>query len=291
MDSCAPGRKQSDCWREQREEHQRQRPQFWDEREQAGHLRGEREGKRECQREWRQLPAEGKERHAEDERAFDPEDRQQEELLLRDKKNGDNVKRQRDRGQCERRLLAIVGRDQLRNILRVVLDENEFLSPMGLRALSRYHLEHPFTMETDGTKYCVDYEPAESTTGLFGGNSNWRGPIWFPVNYLFIESLQRFDFYFGPSFQVECPTGSGIMMTLGQVAAELSKRLTRLFVRDENGRRPVHGGDERYATDPHWRDLVLFYEYFHGDNGAGLGANHQTGWTGLVAKMMQQSGE
>lgn len=202
-----------------------------------------------------------------------------------------NVASMRDRGEGERRLLSIVGEDQLRSILRVVLDENEFLSPMGLRALSRYHHEHPYVMQADGAEYRVDYQPAESRTGLFGGNSNWRGPIWFPVNYLLIESLQKFDYYFGPSFQVECPTGSGKMMTLAEVAAELSRRLTHLFTRDENGRRPVHGGDERYATDPHWQDLVLFYEYFHGDTGAGLGANHQTGWTGLMAKMMQQSGE
>jgi len=202
-----------------------------------------------------------------------------------------NVASMRDRGQCERQLLSIVGQDQLRNILRVVLDENEFLSPFGLRALSRYHRQNPYVMQADGAEYRVDYEPAESRTGLFGGNSNWRGPIWFPVNYLLIESLQRFDFYFGPSFQVECPTGSGKMMTLAEVAAELSRRLTRLFTRDDNGRRPAHGADARYADDPHWKDLVLFYEYFDGDTGAGLGANHQTGWTGLVAKMMQQSGE
>jgi hypothetical protein len=202
-----------------------------------------------------------------------------------------NVASMSDCGQCQRRLLSLVGREQLQNILRVVLDENEFLSPMGLRALSRYHLEHPYVFRADGAEYRVRYEPADSTAGLFGGNSNWRGPVWFPVNYLFIESLQKFDYYFGESFQVECPTGSGQMMTLAQVAAELSKRLNKLFTRDENGRRPTHGGEERYATDPHWRDLVLFYEFFHGDNGAGLGASHQTGWTGLVAKMMQQSGE
>ncbi len=202
-----------------------------------------------------------------------------------------NVASMRDLGQEDRGLLSIVGEDQLRSILRVVLDEEEFLSPLGLRALSRYHLEHPYVMHADGAEYRVDYQPAESRTGLFGGNSNWRGPIWFPINYLLIESLQKFDYYFGPSFQVECPTGSGKMMTLAEVAAELSRRLTRLFTRDENGRRPAHGGDERYATDPHWQDLVLFYEYFNGDTGAGLGANHQTGWTGLVAKMMQQSGE
>jgi hypothetical protein len=172
-----------------------------------------------------------------------------------------------------------------------VLDENEFLSPHGIRALSRYHRDHPYTQRVDGTEYRVDYEPAESTTGLFGGNSNWRGPVWFPVNYLIIESLQKFDHYLGSDFRVECPTGSGNFLTLWEVAAELSRRLTRTFLRDSEGRRPVHGGNTRYQHDEHWRDLVLFYEYFHGDNGAGLGASHQTGWTGLVSKMLQQSGE
>jgi hypothetical protein len=146
-------------------------------------------------------------------------------------------------------------------------------------------------LEVNGSVYQVDYEPAESTTGLFGGNSNWRGPIWFPLNYLLIESLQRFDYYYGSDFKIECPTGSGCLLTLGGVATELSRRLTRLFVRGEDGRRPVHGGSEKFQTDPHWRDLILFHEYFHGDNGAGLGASHQTGWTGLVAKLLQQSGE
>jgi hypothetical protein len=137
----------------------------------------------------------------------------------------------------------------------------------------------------------VDYEPAESTTGLFGGNSNWRGPVWFPVNYLLIESLQKFHYYFGDDFRVECPVGSGRTLTLWEVAAELSRRLSRLFLRDEEGRRPVFGASRKFQEDPHWRDHLLFYEYFHGDNGAGLGASHQTGWTGLVAKLLQQSGE
>jgi hypothetical protein len=145
-------------------------------------------------------------------------------------------------------------------------------------------------MHFGGTEYCVEYQPAESTTLMFGGNSNWRGPVWFPVNYLLIESLQKFNHYFGGDFQVEFPTGSGRMMTLGEVAAELSRRLSRLFLRDEHGRRPVYGGTQKLQSDPHFRDHILFYEYFHGDNGAGLGASHQTGWTALVAKLIQQSG-
>jgi hypothetical protein len=142
-----------------------------------------------------------------------------------------------------------------------------------------------------GIEHRVDYEPSESTTGLFGGNSNWRGPVWFPVNYLIIESLQKFHYYLGDRFTVDFPTGSGNKLTLWEVAAELSRRLTRLFLRDENGRRPVYGGTKLFQTDPHWNDLIPFYEYFHGDNGAGIGASHQTGWTGLVAKLIQQSGE
>jgi hypothetical protein len=194
-------------------------------------------------------------------------------------------------GEDERRLLSIVGRDRLRSVLRVTLDEREFLSPYGIRALSLAHRENPYRLQVNGTTYRVDYEPAESSTGLFGGNSNWRGPIWFPVNYLIIESLQKFHYYLGEDYQVECPTGSGQMMTLWEVAAELSRRLTRIFLRGADGRRPVYGGTETFQSDPHWRDLILFYEYFHGDNGAGIGASHQTGWTGLVAKLIQQSGK
>jgi len=194
-------------------------------------------------------------------------------------------------GEGQRRLMSIVDGNQLRSVLRLVLDENEFLSPHGIRALSRFHHDHPYTLRVDGTEYRVDYEPAESTTGLFGGNSNWRGPVWFPVNYLIIESLQKFHHYLGDDYRVECPTGSGNFLTLWDVAAELSRRLTRTFLRDSEGKRPVHGGNTRYQHDEHWRDLVLFYEYFHGDNGAGIGASHQTGWTGLVSKMLQQSGE
>jgi hypothetical protein len=192
-------------------------------------------------------------------------------------------------GDAERRLLSIVDRDQLRRVLQVMLDEREFLSPYGIRALSRIHLERPFAVSLGGSTHSVNYEPGESSTGLFGGNSNWRGPIWFPVNFLIVESLQRFHHYLGPDFKVECPTGSGTWMTLSEVAAELSRRLSRLFLRDADGRRPVHGAHERFQADPHWRDLILFYEYFHGDNGRGVGASHQTGWTGLVAKLMQQS--
>jgi hypothetical protein len=194
-------------------------------------------------------------------------------------------------GRRERRLLSVVNQDRLRRILKKMLDENEFLSPYGIRALSRFHLENPYTLRLDGKEHRVDYEPGDSTTELFGGNSNWRGPVWFPVNYLLIESLQKYHYYLGDAFKVECPTNSGQMMTLWEVAAEISRRLSHLFLRGEDGRRPVFGGTEKFQTDPHWRDLLLFYEYFHGDNGAGLGASHQTGWTGLVAKLLQQSGE
>jgi mannosylglycerate hydrolase MGH1-like protein len=191
----------------------------------------------------------------------------------------------------QRRLLSLVDPDRLRRVLGYLLDESEFLSPHGVRALSRYHAEHPFVLDVNGAEHRVDYEPAESSTGLFGGNSNWRGPVWFPMNFLIIESLQRFDYFYRGAFKVACPTGSGQAMTLAEVAAELSRRLTRIFLRGADGRRPVHGAFQAFQDDPHWRDLILFYEYFHGDNGAGIGASHQTGWTGLVAKLMQQSGE
>jgi hypothetical protein len=202
-----------------------------------------------------------------------------------------NVASMRDKGTKDRRLLSIAGEDQLRRVLQFMLDENEFLSPYGIRALSRAHYEVPYKLRVDGHEYTVKYEPAESSTGIFGGNSNWRGPIWFPVNVLLIESLQKFHHYLGDDFKVECPTGSGIYMNLWQVAAEISKRLTRLFLRGEDGRRPVYGKNELYHSDPHWRDLILFYEFFNGDDGSGAGASHQTGWTGVVAKLMQQSGE
>ena len=194
-------------------------------------------------------------------------------------------------GSGVRRLLAIVGRAQLPRVLRLMLDEAEFLSPHGVRGISRFHKDHPYSLRLGGTEHRVDYEPAESTSGLFGGNSNWRGPVWFPVNYLLIESLQKFHYFYRDTFKIAFPTGSATTLNLWQVAAELSRRLTRIFLRDEDGRRPVYGGTEIFQRDPLWRDLILFYEYFHGDNGAGIGASHQTGWTGLVAKLLQQSGE
>jgi len=202
-----------------------------------------------------------------------------------------NLACMRTPGRAERRLLSIVDRDRLRCVLKLMLDEREFLSPYGIRAVSRFHHDHPYVLTVGGAEHRVDYEPAESSTGVFGGNSNWRGPIWFPVNYLIVESLQKFHFYLGDDFKVECPTGSGQMMTLWEVAGEISRRLTRTFKRGPDGRRPVYGGAEKFQQDPHWRDLILFHEYFHGDNGAGIGASHQTGWTGLVAKLIQQSGE
>jgi hypothetical protein len=194
-------------------------------------------------------------------------------------------------GNHERRLLSIVDADKLRRALRYMLDENEFLSPHGIRALSRYHMDRPYVLSVHGVEHRVDYQPAESKTSLFGGNSNWRGPIWFPMNFLLVESLQKFHHYFGDEFKVEFPTGSGQMFSLADVAAEISRRLSRIFLRGEDGRRPVAGSLEIFQSDPHWNDLVLFHEYFHGDNGSGVGANHQTGWTGLVAKLLTQSGE
>ena len=189
-----------------------------------------------------------------------------------------------------RRQLSIVSRRKLISILRYMLDEQEFLAPHGIRSISKFHARNPYVLTINNQEYRVGYDPAESTSGLFGGNSNWRGPIWFPLNFLLIESLQRFHYYYGDCLKVECPTGSGNMMTLWEVAEFLSRRLTSIFLRDGNGRRPVFGGNELFQTDPNWRDLIPFYEYFHGDNGAGLGASHQTGWTALVAKLLQQSG-
>jgi hypothetical protein len=190
-----------------------------------------------------------------------------------------------------RRLLSALVRSRLERVLQRLLDENEFLSPHGIRSVSRFHAEHPFRLSLDGHVYGVEYEPAESRTGLFGGNSNWRGPVWFPVNYLLIEALQRYNHYFGDDLTVEFPMHSGNRMNLGQVATELSRRLSRIFLRDPQGRRAVFGGAEKFQADPHFRDHLLFYEYFHGDNAAGIGASHQTGWTALVAKLLQQSGE
>jgi hypothetical protein len=200
----------------------------------------------------------------------------------------ENVARLDVGGTNERRLLAICDPDRLRKILRRVFDESEFLSPHGIRMLSRFHLEHPFVLKLGGEEFRCDYEPAESTSGLFGGNSNWRGPVWFPLNYLLIEALQRFHFYLGDEYTIEYPTGSGRMLTLWQIALDLSQRLVGLFRRDSSGRRPFNGDSALFQTDPHWRDQILFHEYFHGDTGEGLGASHQTGWTGLVAKLIDQ---
>jgi len=201
------------------------------------------------------------------------------------------VSRWQEPGMGERRLLALLRGRRMKRVLRRMLDETEFLSPYGVRSVSRYHAEHPYVFDVDGACYTVEYKPAESDSGLFGGNSNWRGPIWFPVNYLIIESLQRFHHYYSDDFKVECPTGSGQYLTLNEIADELSRRLIRIFLRDGDGRRAVFGGQETFQRDPYWYDYVLFYEYFHGDNGAGIGAGHQTGWTGLVAELLQQQGE
>ena len=203
----------------------------------------------------------------------------------------DNVTVAPNRGGNARRLLSIVNAERLPRVLRFLLDENEFLSSFGIRALSRFHRDHPYILEVDGSNYRVDYQPAESNSGLFGGNSNWRGPIWFPLNYLLIESLQKFDHFFANNIKVDCPFGSGRTVNLREVGADISRRLIRIFLRDESGRRPVYGGLDKFQRDPHWRNLIQFHEYFHGDNGAGIGASHQTGWTSLVAKLIEQSGE
>jgi hypothetical protein len=190
-------------------------------------------------------------------------------------------------GVEDRRMLAILKEDKLRRVLSRLLDENEFLGPYGIRSLSRYHEANPYVLNVHGEEFRVSYLPAESNTGMFGGNSNWRGPVWMPVNFLLLRALLQFYSFYGDAFKIECPTGSGVEMNLFEVTAEVVTRLTRIFLRDENGRRPVFGGSEKFQTDPHWKDYLLFYEYFHGDNGAGLGASHQTGWTGLVARMLQ----
>jgi hypothetical protein len=202
----------------------------------------------------------------------------------------ENVASMLEPGEGGRRLLSVVDRIQLAYVLPRMLDGSQFLSPHGLRALSKAHEAEPYELRVNGHLHSVKYEPGESTTGLFGGNSNWRGPIWFPTNYLMIESLQKFYHYYGDSFTVELPRYSDNWVTLDAVAKDLSRRLTSLFLRDKDGQRPVFGSAQKFQTDPHWRDYVLFYEYFHGDNGAGLGASHQTGWTALAAKLIQQSG-
>jgi hypothetical protein len=202
-----------------------------------------------------------------------------------------NVACMQTEGMGERRLLSVLTPDNLRRVLRYMLDESEFLSEYGIRSLSRYHEQHPYVLHLNGAEHRVDYEPAESRSGLFGGNSNWRGPIWFPVNFLLVESLQKFHHYLGDNYKVEFPTGSGRTVTLNEVAARISQRLSRIFTHDATGRRPAQGANEKFQNDPHWRDLIQFHEYFHATTGSGLGASHQTGWTALVAKLLQQSGE
>jgi hypothetical protein len=197
------------------------------------------------------------------------------------------VSRWEEPGRGERRLLSLLRGHRMKCLLQRLLDETEFLSEFGVRALSRHHAQEPYTFWAGGMAHTVRYQPGESDSGLFGGNSNWRGPIWFPVNYLIIESLQKFHHYYGDDFKVECPTGSGKFLSIEEVANELSRRLTRIFLRDDHGRRPVLAYHEKLHNDPHFRDYVLFHEYFHGDTGRGVGASHQTGWTGLVAKLLQ----
>ena len=193
-------------------------------------------------------------------------------------------------GFANRRLLSVLNRRKLERVLSCLLDEDEFLGPYGIRSVSRYHEDHPFVFHLEGRAYDVTYLPAESNTGMFGGNSNWRGPVWMPVNALLIRGLLNLYTFYGDDFMVECPTGSGNRMTLFEVAKEISRRLAAIFLRDASGRRPVYGGTAKFQEDPHWRDLILFYEYFHGDNGAGLGASHQTGWTGVVARLLDLFG-
>jgi hypothetical protein len=201
-----------------------------------------------------------------------------------------NITSMADRGQRARCLLSLVTPEQLRRVLRVLLNEREFLSPYGIRSVSQRYREQPDSVQRGGLEYTLRYEPGEAPSALFGGNSNWRGPVWLPLNYLLVEALQRFDYYVGESYTVECPTGSGQMKALDEVAVELSRRVSSLFLRDRNRRRPLHGEQKTFQSDPYWKDLLLFYEYFHGDDGRGCGASHQTGWTGLVPKLLQQSG-
>ncbi|MEL6855177.1 MAG: glucosidase, partial [Cyanobacteria bacterium J06607_13] len=210
-----------------------------------------------------------------------------------------NVACMETEGVDAKRLLAVCyatsradeKKNKLRHLLEYMLDEDEFLGPYGIRSVSKYHEQHPFTFEVNGEEYRVDYQPAESTSGMFGGNSNWRGPVWFPINYLLLEALQNFYAYLGDRFKIEFPIGSGEEKDLQAVSVLLAKRMIKTFLRDESGRRPVYGGLAKFQNDPYWKDYVLFYEYFNGDDGAGLGASHQTGWTGLVAHMIQMCAE
>jgi hypothetical protein len=189
-------------------------------------------------------------------------------------------------GYAGRRLLSVCNKDKIERILKYMLDENEFFGPYGIRSLSKYHLDHPFVFNLDGQEFKVQYLPAESNTGMFGGNSNWRGPVWMPVNILLLRALINLFQFYGDDFKVECPSGSGTYMTLFEVAKELARRLSSIFLQDASGTRPIYGGTKAFQQDPHWKDYILFYEYFHGDNGAGLGASHQTGWTGTVARVL-----
>jgi len=189
-------------------------------------------------------------------------------------------------GYANRRLLSVCNKEKIERILAYMLDENEFFGPYGIRSVSRYHSAHPYAFSLGGQEYKVQYLPAESNNGMFGGNSNWRGPVWMPVNGLLIRALINLYQFYGDDFKVECPTGSGKYMTLFEVAKEIARRLSSIFLRDANGRRPVYGGARKFQEDPHWKDYILFYEYFHGDNGAGLGASHQTGWTGIIARSL-----
>jgi hypothetical protein len=212
------------------------------------------------------------------------------EFLARHKKILTNIHPLEKPGANDTHLLCILSEDKLRRVLTRMLDEDRFLSPYGIRSLSKWHKDHPYIFKVHGDEYRVEYLPAESNTGMFGGNSNWRGPVWFPVNLLVIRGLFQLYQYYGDAFKIECPTGSGRLMSLFDVAIEIGQRLSNIFLRNSEGRRPVYGGAEKFQNDPHWRDYILFYEYFHGDNGAGLGASHQTGWTGIVARFIQMQG-
>ncbi|MBC7772994.1 MAG: glucosidase, partial [Pyrinomonadaceae bacterium] len=205
---------------------------------------------------------------------------------MKQESRGDQIERTDIAFTGKHRLLAIPSRERLTRVLKYVLDESEFLSPFGVRSISRYHKDNPFVFRADSREYAVRYTPGESDTSIFGGNSNWRGPVWMPVNYLLIEALERYHHFYGDQFKIECPTGSGKLSTLGEVSAELRLRLSRLFLADASGSRPCHGEDKRFAQDPQWKDLLLFHEYFHGDTGKGLGASHQTGWTGLITELL-----
>jgi hypothetical protein len=211
-------------------------------------------------------------------------------FLMRHPELTSNIHHPSERGHKERLMLAIFNEQKLRRILTRMLDESEFLSDYGIRSLSRYHWDNPYSFFHEGNEFKVQYLPGDSNTGMFGGNSNWRGPIWMPVNFLLVRALVLLYGYYGDSFKIECPIGSGQEITLLEAVEIIQDRLMGIFLKDANGRRPVYGGTEKFQTDPHWKDLILFFEYFHGDNGAGIGANHQTGWTGCIARLIQLEG-